>query len=416
MEGKLCPAPKRRDKTYRKYLEDLVMEYNANGRQTVLMTCDTFFPIVDGVINVLDNYAHLVSQEMNVLVLVPAFKGTIPQREYPVLGVKSAYSGRLCYQVALPALDRRAGKILKKLHIDLIHCHSPFFVGRYVLRLHKKRGIPLISTFHSQYRQDFVKYVGDNFLANFLTRFILKTFNSCDEVWTMNPASREVLRSYGYRGPVRIVPHGTEIPLSGNYEEERAHARAILGVKDEWCLVCVGRLVTQKNILFLADVLGELKSRGLKFRVIFVGDGPDKGKLVKRLAEKNVSNETVFTGHVSDIGLLTSFYAAADLHLFPSKYDTFGLVKLEAASRYTPTVFVENSVASSDVKNGVNGYIFPENVSEFADGVIKALSDREKLREIGENAFRELYVTWHDVIKTAIGYYREIISAHAQDT
>ncbi len=402
---------KRRSKEYRAFLKTLVADYNSNGKKTILITCDTFYPVMDGVVSVMDNYARRLNATMNVLVLVPAFKGTIAMRDYPVLGVRSVYSDRLKYQVALPAFDFRAKRLLKKLRIDLIHCHSPFFIGRLALKMSKKRGIPLICTFHSQYKRDFVRYVGgDNFLANFLLRFIMKVFNGADEVWTMHRKTAEVIRGYGYEGKIRLTPNATSLAPPENYQRERRLAREKYGAGEDPLFIFVGRLIMQKNILFIAEVLGELKRRGVRFKMLFAGDGPDRAKLEKKLKEENVEENVMFAGHISSIPELCGVYAAADLFLFPSYYDVSSIVQIEAASRYTPTAFLDDSVTSGTVTPGVNGYSFPNDRSAFADGVCAALKDPDKLREVGENAFRDLYVTWDGIIEEARAAYDEILS------
>ena len=401
---------KRRSREYKNYLRYVLKEYNTNGKKTVLMTCDTYFPIFDGVINVMDNYAKRLSETMNVLVLVPGFKRTVTMSDYPVLAVRSAYSERLKYQVALPAFDFRFRRYLKKLRIDIIHCHSPFFLGRVALRLHKRRKIPMVCTFHSQYKLDFDRYVGNNFLSRFLLHFIMKTFNGADEVWAMNPAVGDVVKEYGYQGKLRYLPHATVLKEPANYPEERARARKKFRLEEGTpSFLFVGRLVLQKNILFLAEALGEMKRQGLHFAMTFVGDGPDRAKLEKKLKEEGVFENVKFAGHVSDFRAIGEYYAAADLLLFPSMYDTFGLVKVEAASRRTPTVFAEGSLASKSAEHGVNGYVFPCEAKAYAAGVCEIVKDRNALREVGENAYRDLYILWDNVIERILAYYNEIL-------
>ena len=398
---------KRSSKAYKNSIDDVISEFNSNGKPTVVYTIDVFFPIVDGVVNVVDNYAAKLSDNFNVLVVAPSFKGRVPARSYPVLAVKSVYSKALAYEV--PMIDARSKRLIKKLRIDLVHCHSPFFVGRYLLKVAKKRGVPFISTFHSQYKLDFEKIVGRGGLMRFLMRFIMKPFKQSGEVWTMNEKCVEILNGYGYEGKTRIVPHGTALLPAADYESERAAAREELNVGDKPLFIFVGRLVTQKQILFIAEVLGELKGMGLDFKMLFVGDGPDRGRLEKKLKEENVSDKVEFAGNVSDREKLCSVYAAADLLLFPSTYDTFALVKVEAASRNTPAAFGQGCAAASGVDNGVNGYIFPLERKKFAEGVYNAVTDKEGLERTGRNAFRDLYTDWDGIVKTVESYYSEII-------
>ena len=405
----LNSTPKRKEKAYTQFLEQVIEEYNSNGKKTILLASDSFYPVFDGVINVLENYATRLSEKMNVLVMAPTCKGLAYVRSYPVIGVVSLFSKKLNYQVALPDLDKQCSKLLEKLRIDIIHCHTPFFVGWYTMHLAKKRGIPLVMTFHTQFRQNFVKIVGDNFIADGLVKFILETFNASDEVWTMNKAVGDVLRGYGYEGGIHYLPNATTMALPEDYEAERARGRERFETGDKIVFLFVGRLVTEKNLLFIAEVLGELKRSGVAFRMIVVGDGPDRKKIEKKFIEEDVMEDTVFTGRISDRAVLGEAYAAADLFLFPSLYDASSLVQIEAASRRTPTAFIKDSVTSYTVTHGVNGYAFPNDKTAFADGVRQVISDREALREVGENAQRDIYKTWDEIVDRAYDRYMALI-------
>lgn len=395
---------KRNSREYGQFIDGVIDEYNSNGKPTAVLAIDVFFPIVDGVVNVVDNYAKLFS-DFNVLVVAPSYKGEVYVREYPVLGVKAAYSKALAYQV--PLVDKKSKKALKKLKIDVVHCHSPFFVGRYLKNLAKKRGIPLISTFHSQFKRDFKKFAGP--LTPLLMKFIMTTFNASDEVWTMHTASRDTIISYGYRGKVRLLPNGTSLQPSADYEKERADGRKKYEAGDKLLFIFVGRLVSQKNVFFLADVLKKLDERGLDYKMLFVGDGPDGEKLEKKILSDGVSPRVNFVGRISSREEIAEIYAAADGFLFPSLYDVSSLVQIEAASRYTPTFFAENSVTSCTVTDGVDGYILPLDADKFADGVIAATGDKEGLLRVALNAYKNLYVTWEQIVKRVEDGYRDVI-------
>ena len=398
---------KRRSQAYRQYLKRVIDEYNTNGKKTVLLTCDAYFPVVDGVVNVIDNYAKELAEYMNVILLVPEFQGEVYMNGYPCIGIKSGYSKKLQNQVPLPMLGSDHKRFLKKLRIDLIHCHSPFTVGRVALRLHKRRKIPLISTFHSQYKRDFERQA--KLFTPFLMRYILKTYKYSDEVWTMHSASRDTLLSYGHKGDIVLMPNATSLEPSADYETERRTTRfKYLNGEDKLLFVFVGRLVATKNILFIVDVLSELKKRGLQFKMLFAGDGPDKASLVKRIERENLTGEIELLGKVERTQT-AQIFSAADLFLFPSMYDVSSLVQIEAASRYTPTAFAEGSVTSCTVTNGVNGYIFPCDTKKFADGVFQAVSDPATLSEISANAYTDLYVTWHQVIERVYERYVNLI-------
>ena len=231
----------------------------------MLITCDSYYPIVDGVVRVVENYARELSDKMNVILLVPSYKGKIGVYSFPVIGVTSCFSKKINNQVPLPIFDTMCKKYLKKLRIDLIHCHSPFTIGRVAMRLHKKRNIPLVCTFHSQYKRDFEQHAKP--LANFMMRYIMRCFNSSNETWTMHAASRDTLISYGYKGKEVLMPNGTSMLPPTNYAEERNLGRPkYMSDTSKLLFVFVGRLTVQKNILFVVDVLANLKKRGVDFK------------------------------------------------------------------------------------------------------------------------------------------------------
>ena len=408
---------KLRSKEYKQLLSETIDEFNSNGKKTVLITSDAFFPVVDGVVNVIDNYAKLLSKDMNVMMLVPTYKGKVYMKGYPAIGVLSGFSERIHNQVPLPMFDTHYGKLLKKLRIDVIHCHSPFTISRIALKLHKKRHIPLVSTFHSQYKRDFEQHA--KLLSPMMMKYIMRCYNNCDEVWTMHSASRDTILSYGYKGKVLLMPNGTAMTSSPDYEKERLQARNkfVSDSDNTVILIFVGRLVITKNILFVVDVLAELKKRGIKFKMLFAGDGPDKEKLVAKIAHENLKEDITMLGQMNKDNI-AEVYSAADLFLFPSMYDVSSLVQIEAASRYTPTVFAEGSVTSCTVTNGVNGYVYPCNVQEFADGICKVLEDREKLKEVSQNAYRDIYVTWEYLVGKVRNRYLQLIEEnnHKQKT
>lgn len=396
-----------RSKQYEQLMLDVINEFNNNGKKTVLITCDTFFPTVDGVVMVIHNCAQLLSDKMNVMMLVPTYKNKVYMKGYPAIGVLSGYSKKLRNQVPLPMFDARFGKLLKKLRVDIIHCHSPFTIGRTALKLHRKRNVPLVNTFHSQYKKDFQKQA--KLFVPFMMRYIMKCYNGSNEVWTMHSASRDTLLSYGYKGKVMLVPNGTMIQPADDYAADRKKTREKYGVGDDTVMfIFVGRLVDLKNILFIADVLALLKKQGLDFKMIYAGDGPDKEKLLKKIRDNGLENDVVLVGQLNRDNV-TELYAGADMFLFPSLYDVSSLVQVEAASRFTPTVFAEGSVTSCTVTNGVNGYIFPTDAEVFAEGVYKALQDKTRLHETGVNAYNDLYITWNTIAEKMRKRYLELI-------
>ena len=178
-----------------------IEEYNRNGRRTIAIFCDAYYPAVDGVIKAFENQAQILSKSNNVIVCVPMHKNSIENdREYLVIGVKSYYIKSLGYDCGVPNLDRFFNSVIKKARIDIIHFHSPFGLGAYAVKLSKKRKVASIGTFHSLYKINFFRSTKSKFISNVLTYIIMKVFDKSTLVLTMNEFSSKVLRDYGYHG------------------------------------------------------------------------------------------------------------------------------------------------------------------------------------------------------------------------
>ena len=205
------------------------------------------------------------------------------------------------------------------------------------------------------------------------------------------------------------LPFGTKLPKSNEKEQNIQKANQVLGIdKDELVFIYVGRLERLKRIDFILDSLKILKDKGTSFKFFVVGKGLEAKRLKKHAKKLGFSEkEIIFTGFVSDEEF-PLLYSRADLLLFPSLYDNFGLVKVEAASFDTPGLFIEGSCAGYGVTHGVNGYLAKDTVKDFATAIESAVSDRQALRTVGANAGKDLYISWEDCTKQFVARLKEV--------
>lgn len=388
------------------YILNKINEFNSNGKPTIAYFNDSFYPLIDGVINVLNNSALEMMKTCNVVVCVPKHKRKIIQREYLVLGAGSSYLKFVNYDMAQPTSDVKFNKYIKKLKIDIIHVHSPFFMGMYGAKIAKKRNIPLFATFHSQFKTDFENEVPIKSIVKFLMNTIMKVFNACDIVFTMHEASKRNLISYGYKGKIELLPNGTDHICPTNILERKEIMDKKYNIKNnEFVFLFVGRLVAVKNIMFIAKSLSLLKQKGIKFKMFFVGNGPDEDKLKETIEELSLQDEVVLTGKITSRDELANYYLRADLFLFPSTYDTSSIVQIESACYHTPAVFIEGSTTSCTVTNNRNGFLAKNGEESFAERICEIISKPKLLKKVSETAHKELYVTWQEICKRLYNYY-----------
>ncbi len=377
---------------------------------------DTFYPMVDGVIMVVDNYARNLSKFANVTVFAPTTKGdfddsTLP---YKVVRSKSMRIPFFDYDLPTPKFGSKFKKAIKDANLDIIHIHSPFGIGKMASSYGKKHNIPVIATMHSQYKQDFYKATHNNLITKMLLKSIVKVFNKCDVLWTMNHACVKVAREYGVKIPIDIITNATN--LVNNYtaneiEGFKKEIRAKYNIKnDEKMLLSIGRINKLKNIDLTLSSCKVLTDKNFKYKLLIIGDGSDMGYFVSKTHKLGIENNCVFVGKVVDTNEKCKYFASADLHVFPSFYDTDGIVRIEAAAFNLPTLFAEGSVAGSAIIKDVNGFSAKAEPIPFADEIIKIFSNDQLYERVRENCYKDIYITFDRLAKIVYEKYINLIN------
>ena len=143
---------------------------------------DTWYPMVDGVIKVVDNYARRLIQYCDVVVFCPETRGFDKEEDeklpYKVIRCKSLPIIKNDYDLPTPALDPKFEAQLILSGIDLVHIHSPFSVGLAGVLYAKLHKLPVVATLHSQYKQDFEKSLKFKPAMNVAMDTIMRVFRS----------------------------------------------------------------------------------------------------------------------------------------------------------------------------------------------------------------------------------------------
>ena len=367
---------------------------------------DTWYPMVDGVIKVVDNYARRLVQYCDVVVFCPETRGFSREDDeklpYKVVRCSSLPLIKSDYDLPTPALDPRFEAQLILSGIDLVHIHSPFAVslaGVLYAKIHK---IPVVATLHSQYRQDFEKPLKFKPALEVAMDTIMRVFNACDECWAVNEGIMDLyVHDYGLTAPCKVRLNATDhYPVADPAEAARVVNETYGIPADATVFLFVGRINFIKNIDFTVRALAKAKQMGLKnFRMLFAGRGQDEDKLATLVQEVGLTEEVVMCGLISGKEMLENLYSRAKLFLFPSLYDANSLVQIEAACQGTPTVFLEGARTAATVTPGVNGYVCSPDEDSYAQMILSILADEPGYARIAAAARRDLYLNWDDVVR-----------------
>ena len=374
---------------------------------------DTFLPVVDGVGRVAVAYAHTLPKlGHEVTVSAPMYntghRGGFPFElvDYNAFKVPTTPQ----YKTGTPVMDGNYIRRMDMIALDLVHSHSPFAAGREAQRIARQRSIPMVSTFHSKYYDDFLKATKSEAIAKAVITNIVSYYKKCDEVWTVSHASARVLADYGFDGPVEVLANGTEQRQTSAQAINEVDAR--FGLAGRPVLLFVGQINWKKNILRILEAAALYKAHSHDFRLVLAGQGPDAEAIQEKAAQLGIKDQLVMTGMIKDSRTLDALYARADLFVFPSLYDTFSLVVREAAAMDTPSVVVAGSCAAEDIQHGSNGYLCQDQAESLCQVIVQALDNTEKNRAIGKQAHQTLPVPWEDVLAQAASRYEALIKSN----
>lgn len=364
---------------------------------------DSFPPVMDGVARVCINYAsELVKLGHRCVVVTPKNPQTQGEFPFELMRFKSFSAPRRNeYRWGLGTLDRTFWKEVRQVPFDILHTHCPFSTHLVAKSLARRRGIPLISTFHSKYRDDFRQALKSHLLAEGVVKYIVSAYEKVDEVWTVNEASVETLRSYGYAGEVYIVENGCDIQPALPTPALAQSVRQRFSLPDAPLLLYIGQHTLQKNMPMLLDALGLLRASGAKFAMLFVGDGPLRADMQKQVQQQGLSDCVAFAGIQRDRALIRDIYLASELMLFPSLYDTSSLVPREAAACHCPTLFVRGSSTAQGIVDGQQGFLAEGDAPAFARRLQELLGDKALRQRVAQAAREQLYRPWSAAVQKA---------------
>ena len=381
---------------------------------------DSFPPVIDGVVNVVMNYADILRREHGASVIVgtPRYpdadygRFAYPVVAYPSMDTAAVTNGyRAGYPFAKKALEE-----MSAFYPDVIHTHCPASATVIARLLREKTNAPVVLTYHTKYDMDIERVVHAKLAVREAIAAMLDNIEACDEVWTVSRGAGESLRALGYQGEYRVMNNGVD------FQRGRAEPSAVQEATAGYDLpegvpvfLFVGRMMNYKGLPLLLDALKRLADGGRDFRMVFVGKGPDQARLQRRAEALGLMksgtgpDRCIFVGPVYDRDALRAWNTRADLFLFPSTFDTNGLVVREAAACGLASVLIRGSCAAEGVTDGRNGFVIEEDPEALAALLERLCGDRAHLREVGDRAMEELYLSWKDCVGQAYQRYQVIL-------
>lgn len=298
---------------------------------------------------------------------------------------------------------------------DLVHAHD--WLAAYAGKTLKHGlAVPLIATVHA------TEYGRNNGLHNDLQRYIgTVEWSLTYEAWRVICCSRfmeqEIHRVLQTPlDKIRVVPNGVYLPPTAekvSSDADAAFRRRFAG-GDEPLLFFMGRLVFEKGVHVLLEALPAVARVHPKVRLVVAGDGPLRRQLEARAADLGVADRVTFFGFAGDDDR-DRFLRAAQVAVFPSLYEPFGIVALEAMAAGVPVVVGRTGGFAEIVADGKTGLSTePGDPEALAKAIVGLLSDAEgadELRRAARKEVEEKY-SWSGVAVATAAVYEEVLAEY----
>jgi glycosyltransferase involved in cell wall biosynthesis len=238
----------------------------------------------------------------------------------------------------------------------------------------------------SDFRTNFHSYsqhYGVGWLRKPIVAYLRKFHNATACTMVPTRALNNELAQHGFLN-LKVVARGVDTDLFNPVRRSGA-------LRSEWdadsktvVLISVGRLAPEKNLGQVMASYEALKSAGAHVKLVLVGDGPLRESLQQRCPD------AIFPGMLSHDALAT-YYASADLFLFPSLTETFGNVTVEALASGLPVLAFDCAAATDWVKPGVNGWLVPASQPEaYVTTALRAVMTPDLLTQVAVTTRRQV--------------------------
>ncbi len=244
-----------------------------------------------------------------------------------------------------------------------------------------------------------------------------------DAIITVSNSMKKELTELGYPAEkIRVVWNGVDANKydpSRVSEERIREIRAKYGIgDDDFMIFFIGRLARVKGVDKLIQAMPYVLEKHPSAKLVIVGLGDLKNKLVKQAKVLGIADKVKFRFEFISEDERIAHYAACDVAVFPSLYEPFGIVALEAMSMARPVVvgargicgFKESVVPAGPEQTGI--HVNPYDPRDIAWGINCILDDPEKGKWMGENGRRRVLkeFTWKKIAEKTIKIYEEVAS------
>ena len=303
------------------------------------------------------------------------------------------------YETKLTGIySKKAMKIIKNWHLDVIHSQTEFGIGYFSRIVAKKLNLPIVHTYHTLY-EDYVHYVTHGHFNNLAKKLAIKITKyycekKCDELIVPTDKIKDLfINKYNISQPINVIPTGIDIDkfkLTSNIKKEIESIKKKYKIKDtDFIIGSVGRIAPEKSFDKLFYNIKEMIKVNTNIKVMLVGGGPDLDNLKELTKKLHLEDYIIFTDKVN-YDLVPAYFNTFNVIVSFSKTETQGLTIIEGLAASKPTICIEDDSFKAMIEPNYNGYLF-KNDNEFKDYIFKLMNDKKLYKDMSTNARNSTY-------------------------
>lgn len=357
---------------------------------------ETFLPKIDGVVSILCLMLERLHQRGHEVLLFGPPGGPATYAGAEIVGVGGPplpFYPEL--RINIPR--RFVWEKIRAFRPDLVHVVNPFFLGPFGLSYARRLRVPIVASFHTHVPR-YVRHYGGGFIEPLIWGYLRTLHNRAHLNLCPSTETLKDLRGQGFKR-VRWWKRGIDTQrFSPGPRDPAMRARLSGGSPDELLVLYVGRQAPEKRLELIRDPLFSVPG----VRLAMVGGGPSHEQLKRHFR----GTPTAFPGFLRGDDLVAA-YRAADLFLFPSTTETFGLVALEAMACGAPVIAANTGGVLDIIRDGANGLLFNPERPEEIGALVRRLRDRPAERlALAEAGLRHAQSrSWQSTMDQLIDYY-----------
>lgn len=261
------------------------------------------------------------------------------------------------YVMHFPSLLRSLERIYKEQPDEII-ISTPGPVGILGLIAARLLGIRCKGVYHTDFTKHTEYVVGDDRLSAMAEVYTKWFYSLCDEILVPTQQYMNVLENRGFtKDRMRLFKRGIDTNTFRYFGEDLTQITQAKNMDNEFTLLWAGRVCHDKNIMFMVDLYESLMQEGKRIDLVIIGDGPQMKEVTERLGKFDTVH---FIGQI-ERKKMPQYYSAADLFIFPSVFDTYGMVILEAQACGLPAIVSDVGGPQEIIDNKKTGFVLPAN-------------------------------------------------------